>query len=225
MPNKYERFVAAFLRLNGYFEVQNFIVHASDDPKRVSSGQVGNYTECDTLAVRMPYSIEAFGSLQIANHALLTDGIAGRMDVIIAEAKSGNEDRPNRAWRGGKPDPVISYVVRFIGLHPEAQGQEVSKSLATTFRYEDNRTRYRYLLFSNQRNEHYAAKGVTYITYREAARFIVEIRGQCWIESCIGVASVHQQWDEMLVELFRIANVHDRTLDQRTDDIESYLAT
>lgn len=56
MPDKYERFVASYLRLNGYFTVPNFIVHAADDPGRVSAGQVGNYTETDILGVRMPHS-------------------------------------------------------------------------------------------------------------------------------------------------------------------------
>jgi hypothetical protein len=225
MPNKYERFVAAYLRLNAYFEVQNFIVHAGDDPTRVSSGQVGNYTECDTLGIRMPHSDEVAGHVHIANHRLLTDGVEGRLDVIVAEAKSGNENRPNKMWRAGMPDPAISYIVRFIGVHPEGEVRDVAKSLAMTFRFEDDLSRYRYILFSNQPNDHYASKGVTYITYRDAARFIVEIRGQSWIEGAIGVASVHQQWDEMLIEIFGIANAHERSIDQRTNDIESFLAT
>jgi hypothetical protein len=116
MSNKYERFVSAYLRLNAYFAVQNFVVHAGDDPTRVSSEQVGNYTECDTLAIRMPHSNEVAGALQIAPHRLLTDGARGRLDVVIAEAKSGNKNRPNRVWRAGTPDPAISYVVRFNGM-------------------------------------------------------------------------------------------------------------
>jgi hypothetical protein len=195
MPTKCERFVSAYLRLNAYFSVQNFIVHAGDDPTRVSSGQVGNYTECDTLGIRMPHSNEVAGVLHIASHRLLTEGAGGRFDVVIAEAKSGNENRPNPVWRAGTPDPAISYIVRFIGVHPDGEVQDVAKSLATTFRFEDPRSRYRYVLFSNRPNDHYASKGVTYITYRDAARFIVEVRGQSWIEAAIGVASVHQQWD------------------------------
>ncbi|MNG41231.1 hypothetical protein D3C84_1302770 [compost metagenome] len=67
MPDAYERFVAAYLRLNGYFTVPNFIVHAAGDPSRVSDGHVGNFTETDVIAVRMPYSQEITGSLRIAN--------------------------------------------------------------------------------------------------------------------------------------------------------------
>jgi hypothetical protein len=80
-------------------------------------------------------------------------------------------------------------------------------------------------VFANEPNDHYASKGVTYITYPDAVRFIVEIRGQSWIEAGIGVASVHQQWDEMLIDMFRMANAHDRTIDKRVNDIQSFLAT
>jgi hypothetical protein len=82
-----------------------------------------------------------------------------------------------------------------------------------------------HILFSRQPNKYYAEKGVTYITHRDAVRFIVEIRGQSWIEAGIGVASVHQQWDEMLVDLFRLAKADNRTVDERTDDVESFLTT
>ena len=147
------------------------------------------------------------------------------MDVVIAEPKSRNENRPNRVWRAGTPNPAISYIVRFMGLHPDGEIQSVANALATTFRFEDLRSRFRYVLFSNQPNDHYAARGVTYIKYRDAARFIVEVRGQSWIEAAIGVASVPQQWDDMLIEVFRIANAHQRSIEERTDDIEAFLAT
>jgi len=225
MADKYEKFVAAYLRLNAYFTVPNFIVLAGDDSARISSGQVGNYTETDILAVRMPYSEEVTGTLHIGNHCVLTDGSQGKMDVVIAEAKSGNENRPNKAWRAGAPDPSISYVVRFVGLHAEGELRSVAQALATAFRFEDDRCRYRYVVFSKEPNEHYASRGVKYITFREAIDFIVGVRGQCWVEKNIGVASLHHQWDDMLIEIFRIANNHERTVEQRADDVETFLAT
>ena len=105
--DNYERFVTSFLRLNGYFTVPNFIVHAADDPARVSAGHVGNYTEADTLAVRMPHSREVTGKLHIANYRPLVDAAAGKFDVVIAEAKSGNENKPNRIWRAMTEHPAI----------------------------------------------------------------------------------------------------------------------
>lgn len=224
VPTKYERFVAAYLRLNGFFEVPNFIVHAGDDPSRISNGVVSNYTECDTLAVRFPHSAEVVGVKHVVNHPALIGGAADKVDVIIAESKSGNENRPNKVWRTPAADPVISYIVRFVGTHPEGEVNAVATALAATYRFEDGRARYRYVMFSNTENEHYSRKGVTYITYREAIRFIVEVRGDSWIRAGLGVRSAHQQWDDMLVEMFRIANDQGRTTDQRVADLELYLA-
>src|SRR3990172_994279 len=95
MADKYERFVASYLRLNGYFTVPNFIVHAGDDPGRLSAGYVGSYTETDIIGVRMPHSGEVTGKLHIANHSVLVAGAEGLIDVVVAEVKSGNDNNPN----------------------------------------------------------------------------------------------------------------------------------
>ena len=55
MVDKYERFIASYLRLNAYFTVTNFIVHAHE---RSRYGHIGNHTETDILGIRMPYSAE-----------------------------------------------------------------------------------------------------------------------------------------------------------------------
>lgn len=224
MPNKYERFVGAYLRLNGYFQVPSFIVHAAD-PTRTSGGVVGNYTECDSLAIRLPHSEEIVGVKHVANHQALLDGAGGKIDVIVAEAKSGNENRPNTVWRAAATaDPIASYIVRFVGTHPAPEVGAVAATLASTFRSEDTTTRYRYIVFSIQANKHYADRGITYITYREAIRFVVAVRGDSWLQSGLGVRSAHNQWDDMLIDIFRIANDQARDIEQRIADIESFLA-
>ena len=225
MADKYERFVAAFLRLNAYFTVPNFIIHAGDDPTRISSGQVGNYTETDILALRMPYSQEVTGTLKIANYPGLVSGAGDRMDIVLAEVKSRKNNKPNGVWLTGTPDPSIIYMVRFIGCHDDAQVPRVAQALATAYRFEDARSRYRYIVFSAEPNEHYLSKGVEYITFRQAIDFIVTIRGQCWIEANIGVASCHHQWDDLLKDILGIANDHSRTIEDRADEIEAFLAT
>ena len=92
MPNgraeRFETFVTWYLRFNGYFTVPSFYVHAGDDPKRISGDTVGNLTEVDTLAIRLPYSREESGAqFPIAKNLL--EGAEGRFDVIVAEVKSG----------------------------------------------------------------------------------------------------------------------------------------
>ena len=215
---KLEEFVRWFLRLNGYFGIENFIVHAADDPERISDGVVAPHTETDTLAVRMPYSQEIAGNLRIANYPPLVTGASGKFDVVIAEAKSGNENKPNKVWTG-KEAPV-EYIVRFIGLNQsEEHIKRASSGLLSNYSWEDERARYRYIIFSEKPNEHYQSKGLTYLTYAEIIRFLVEIRGSCWVEANIGVASVHYQWNPTIRLVFDIANSTDRSIQERCEQI------
>lgn len=224
--DKYERFVASYLRLNGYFTVPNFIVHAGDDPERILAGRVGNFTETDILGVRMPYSREVTGKLHIANHAALIDGAPEKFDIVIAEVKSGNDNRPNRVWRGGRGREVGSYIARFVGLHSsDAEVGVIGDALATSFRFEDERCRFRFITFSSEPNLYYRERGMSCITFEEAISFIVDVRGQCWIDASIGVASSHQQWDKLLVDIFAVANRTDEPFADRVRVIESLLAT
>lgn len=224
MADKYERFIAAYLRLNAYFTIPNFIVHAADDRKRISGGRIGMYTETDILGIRMPYSKEITGHLRIANHERLVADSEEKTDVVIAEVKSGKDNTPNRVWKKGDSDRTIAYVVRFVGLHDECEINDVADALASTFRFEDDCCRLRYMIFAHEINKYYEQKGVTYIPFRCVIRFLVTVRGQSWIDCDLGVASVHTQWDEVLDEVFSIANEHTLLVDQRIKCIESYLA-
>jgi hypothetical protein len=81
--DKYERFVASYLRLNGYFTVPNFIVHAGDDPERILAGQVGNLTETDIIT---PVDATEIGKAIV--HRLIV-AIRGREDTGAPLAGSG----------------------------------------------------------------------------------------------------------------------------------------
>ncbi|MGA2236271.1 MAG: hypothetical protein ABSG23_12405 [Terriglobales bacterium] len=204
---KVEEFVRWFLRLNGYFGIESFIVHAADDPTRISNGMIAPHTETDTIAVRMPYSKEIAGSLKIANYPRLIANSDQRFDVVIAEAKGGDDTRPNPVWRDCRVDYPVKYIVRFIGLYEsEAEVTAVAKSLLTKYCYEDEKCRFRYIVFSKEANPHYASRGVTYLDLRDIVNFLVEVRGQCWIEENIGVASIHHQWNPLVREIFAVAN-------------------
>ena len=152
-------------------------------------------------------------------------GAHGKTDVVIAEVKSGDDSTPNRVWKSQQPHPAISYLVRFIGLHTEEQLGPVAHALASTFRFEDDHCRIRYVMFSREANTHHQQRGVTYITFDQAFSFIVEVRGQSWFNAGIGVASLHHQWDELLIQLFAIANKLELSVNERVDEIRSMLAT
>jgi len=224
MSTIYEKFTSWYLRFNGYFTADNFVVHAADDPTRISNGIIAPHTETDTLAIRMPYSAEIAGSLKIANHDILVADQNERYDIVIAEVKSGNENRPNSVWRNKIPFP-IEYVVRFIGLYDEPQITDVAKELAAQYCYENEKSRMRYVVFANEPNPHYVAQGVKYITFAEIAHFLAQVRGQCWIESGIGVASVHYQWDEQINKVFAIANDFEKSLLERQSAILEFLVS
>jgi len=87
-----------YLRFNGYFLVENFIVHAGDDPNRISNGKVGNHTETDVLAVRHIFSREITGDLPIENDPQIINQAATKIDFVIAEVKTGNQNKPNKLW-------------------------------------------------------------------------------------------------------------------------------
>jgi hypothetical protein len=225
MTKIYEKLTSWYLRFNGYFIVDNFIVHAADDVTRISDGVIAPHTETDSIAIRMPYSSEIAGSLEIANHDILVEGQNERFDIVIAEAKSGNNNKPNPVWRNRVVD-VIKYIVRFVGLYVnEDQIKEVANELCANYFYEDEKSRIRYIIFANEPNQHYSGQGIKYITFSQIAQFLVETRGQCWIESGIGVASVHYQWDEQINRIFTIANDFERLLSERQSAILDFLVS
>lgn len=226
MSELYERFVRWFLRLNGYFTIESFIVHAADDPERISEGIVAPYTETDILGVRMPYSREVSGNLFIANfEGLVTDHPHG-IDIVIAEVKSGNDNKPNKVWKEKQLEP-IKYIVRFIGLlDDEDEIGNVASHLASEYHYTDKngRFRIRYIIFANDVNAHYSSK-IQYITFSEMLEFLVVVRGQCWVRQGIGIASAHRQWDPLIVSIFDIANNQDIPIGERLQQVLALFAT
>ncbi len=78
---RFEIFVTWYLRFNGYFTIPSFVVHAGDDPARISRGAVGSLTEVDTLAVRLPFSEES--GIQFPTDRNLVEGAEGRFDVEL----------------------------------------------------------------------------------------------------------------------------------------------
>jgi uncharacterized protein Veg len=220
MADPHEKFVAWYLRLNGYFCISSFIVHAADDPERVRSGKVGSYTESDILAIRMPYSFEQTSHLKIANHEKLVDPTIDTIDVVIGEVKSGRKNRPNKVWRNRDLYP-IKYIIRFIGQYKDEDSiSKAAESLAENYFHEDSVCRIRYIVFSNAPSDHWHKKGVSFITFDDIINFIVSIRGECWLTEGIGVASLHPQWDPLMNDIFSIAN----DLDSPTNERKSRIA-
>jgi hypothetical protein len=222
---RFETFVTWYLRFNGYFTVPSFVVHAGDDLSRISGDVVGNHTEVDTLAIRLPHSREKSGT-QFPTHDALVHGAEGKLDVVFAEVKSGNSNSPNKTWQREDRVSNIEYALRFLGWHrDDVRIKEVAVSLQQKYSFEEADLRMRYIIFSNKVNRTWSNRGVQYITFKECIRFIADERGQCWAEAGIGRRSMHNQWNELINGIFEVAN--DAALDShsRQQEIRKVLET
>lgn len=205
---RYETFINWYLRFNGYFTVPSFVVHAGDDPSRISGEAIGNLTEVDTIAVRLPHSREGSPTPFPIDQELVDEGAKGRFDVILAEVKSANSNSPNKVWRNGETSH-IEYLLKFIGWHQQDHAiKKAASDLATKYVYEEPKpsVRVRYIIFAQSPDSTWQKKGVRYFTFNDCIRFLAEERGQCWANSGIGRRSMHGQWNPLIKRVFEIAN-------------------
>ena len=221
---KAETLVQWYLRFNGYFTVENFIVHAGDDSARISRQVVGNHTETDVLGIRHKHTREVSGSLYVANDFLLQIENAPDVDFVIAEVKTGNQDKPNKIWSEGNVS-VIAYIIRFAGfVEKEEEINELSKLVAQNGEYTHSSNKYsiRLLIFSeSDLNKNW--RHLKNIKLVDVVEFLVRVRGESWINAGLGVASVHYQWDPLINSIFEVANNFNLSLDERRKEIFSLL--
>jgi len=222
--NKDEELVKIFLRLNGYFLVDNFIVHNGDaDLTNCREKIIPQLTETDMLGIRMPFQAENTGDLTIANYdkLILKNGL---IDLVIVESKTGNKNRPNSTWKNIKKIENIKYLIRFFGItNDEDEIEKLSTCLLVNYNCEWKNYSIRYIIVSENINPHYSGKGITYITIEEIIDFIVKIRGECWINKNMGIASYHSQWNPFMNRIFEIANDQRINTNQRKKLIREYV--
>lgn len=218
-----EQLAKWYLRLNGYFTVDNFIVHAGDDPKRISDELIGNYTETDILGVRFSHHREVSGELEIQNDPVLINKNCPLIDYVIAEVKTGKEDRPNPIWRN-KNLQAIAYIIRFAGIIPqETDIQNIAKVLSEAGEYHDVGGHFSIrliLIAETLANQNW--KNVANISFDHIIEFLVTVRGQCWIEKGMGIRSHHPQWDPLINEIFRLCNQR-QDINEMKQSIKNYL--
>ena len=106
-----------YLRLNGFFPISNFVVHAS--------GDVLHTTDCDVLAVRPPFVYEQIGGQPGDWDPFLVENLGLDRPVgIICEVKTGGYE-VEKIFR----DEPVQYAVRRLGLLPEAEAEHVARAL------------------------------------------------------------------------------------------------
>ena len=226
MSDRVTEFVKWYLRFNGYFSIEGFVVHAADKIKEIDRDTIPQQTECDLLSIRLPYSQEFSANLYMANDPQIVNGGEEKTDILICEVKSGKDNAPNPVWKHASTHPdMVEYIVRFCGIFPD--NEEVFKSacreLSKTYTFNGKDTRIRYIIFSKEPFERHKKRGVTYITFSSIIKFLVSIRGQSWQGAKLGVASKHQQWPKFVRCIFDIANDHDGSIEEKMIKVEKLL--
>jgi hypothetical protein len=106
-----------YLRLNGFFPITNFVLHAGTD--------VAHTSECDVLGVRPPYVYEEIGGQSTDWDPFLVKHLRFDRPVgIICEVKTGGYKR-GKLFRKDS----IEYSVRRLGLVGKNEASRVAHNL------------------------------------------------------------------------------------------------
>lgn len=218
--NKYEELTKTFLRLNGYFTIDNFIVHNGDaDISNSYKKVIPQSTEIDILAVRFPFQKEQSGKLLIVNdrNLILKKDL---IDLVIVESKSQNENKPNSTFTIKN----IKYILHFFGFtDDENYIDTISNELYEKYSSIWQNYSIRYIITSETINKHYADKGLQYILIDDIIDFIIHIRSECWFNEGMGVSSYHKQWNCFMNDVFKILNQATLTPEEKKLQIKDYL--
>jgi hypothetical protein len=215
MTDPYEKFVRWYLRFNGYFCVENFIIHR---PVGHSILQAGEF---DVLAVRFPHSHETKGHadmmqnderLSLDNDARIPDEwrAVPLIDFVIGEAKSGNTTL-NNVWKPESADGEmierLKYLVRWMGPLPSEDAiNTVAGDLRKNRCAKWKRYVFRLIQFCDEGRIGGDVGGVPRISFASIARWIVMARTPCWHDLGYGARSAQSQWDPMIKAIWEMGS-------------------
>jgi hypothetical protein len=133
-----ELLVGCYLRLNGYFVVNNFILHEEHGSQK---------TEIDLIGVRFPNQIEIINGNDGLAHTLENDDELvirdNLIDVVIAEVTTG----PAKINDPFQKEEVLEYVLDWIGCLDEAEKREAIKALRNKQDFCTDKFRVRFVCF------------------------------------------------------------------------------
>src|SRR5262249_43346734 len=101
----------------------------------------------------------------------------------------------------------------------------LAPQLQKTLRARHGSFLFRIVYFSHKNTQQAVPKTVPQITFRNIAEFIVEMRTPCWAQYKMGVKSAHEQWDELICEVWKIGSP-ERTAsnDEKIEEILALLS-
>jgi hypothetical protein len=153
-----------FLRLNGFFTVQNFIVH----PIKSAEGSQQR-TDADVLGVRFPNRREIVGGEPLVDHPAFQD--ATRRLLVIAEVKTG-QCRLNGPWSQREKENVAN-VLRSLGQVSSASFETISTDLYQNGRFQSEDLEARLLCFGSTLSQQ-LSDGVLQFTWEVVFGFIFD---------------------------------------------------
>lgn len=164
-----------FLRLNGFFTVQNFIVH----PRMPEEGTVQR-TDADVLGVRFPGRKEIVGGGPLKDHPAFQS--ASQPLFVIAEVKAG-ACRINGPWRHPGQKNIIVNVLRSFGRMSPARFEAVAQALYQSGVFESDNLVASLLCFGAATSEA-LPEGVVQFTWDRVFGFIYDRYRAFWSAKC-----------------------------------------
>ncbi|OIQ60533.1 hypothetical protein [Neomoorella thermoacetica] len=122
--NYAEVLVYWYLRLNGFFLIENFVLHSSNSRKKSA--------DADLLGIRLPHVYETIGGqeqdwdykkFQLWNIDLSKDYLA-----VIVQVKSGQNPKKDKVMRAFNYERLVSAVKR-CGMFPCSMASEIANKL------------------------------------------------------------------------------------------------
>jgi hypothetical protein len=150
-----------FLRLNGFFTIQNFVVH----PVTSKEGTVQR-TDADVLGVRFPGRREVVGGDPLVDHDAFQN--APRPLLIIAEVKAGR-CRLNGPWSRREAENVTN-VLRSFGKMATASFEAIAEGLYENGRYQSGELDATLICFGATRSQN-LPQGILQFTWEEIFGF------------------------------------------------------
>lgn len=168
-PLKPERVAYWYFRLNGFLQIENFVIHPG--------GRGGQRTDADLLAVRFPNRRELLFDHPVPMHddVVNLQSPLDRVDVVIAEIKTNEKCRLNGPWTE-KDKQNVDRVLAAIGCLEEEQIATAASEIYRNGSFRTESLQVRLVAVGRDANAELAEryKQVTQVTWTQILKFIWE---------------------------------------------------
>lgn len=205
MVDPFEKYVRWYLRFNGYFAIENFVIH---EPIK---GVIPQGGEFDVMAVRFPYSREDAGFRLENDQRLGLSSLDNCIDFVIAEVGAGGQKKLNDVWKPpdneGTKAKRVAYALKWSGFFPDDEvTQHVAEEFQRNGQCRRDRINFRIIVFVQGHNSSVQKRGILQISFREITEWIVGVRSSCYVTRDLGVRSAHNQWDPLILRIWKMAD-------------------